>query len=277
MILLDGKKVSKEIIADLKERRKKINDNVKLAIIWVGNNPASEIYINNKKKQCAKINVLCDVYHLEEDTKENEVLELIDKLNNDNTVTGILVQSPLPNGIDEIKCFNKIDSKKDIDGFSNISVGNLYLGSPKLVSCTPKGVVRLLEYYGIDLEGKNVCLINRSNIVGKPLFHLLISKNATVTMCHSKTRNLKDITKNADIIISAVGKPNFLTVDMVKDGAIIVDVGISRVDGKVLGDVDFNNVSEKASYITPVPGGVGPMTIAMILENILIAKEDNNG
>ena len=150
MILLDGKKVSKEIIADLKERRKKINDNVKLAIIWVGNNPASEIYINNKKKQCAKINVLCDVYHLEEDTKENEVLELIDKLNNDNTVTGILVQSPLPNGIDEIKCFNKIDSKKDIDGFSNISVGNLYLGSPKLVSCTPKGVVRLLEYYGID-------------------------------------------------------------------------------------------------------------------------------
>lgn len=277
MILLDGKKVSKEIIANLKERRKKINDNVKLAIIWVGNNPASEIYINNKKKQCAKINVLCEVYHLDEDTKENEVLELIEKLNNDNTVTGILVQSPLPNGIDETKCFNTIDPKKDIDGFSNISVGNLYLGSPNLVSCTPKGIVRLLEYYDIDLEGKNVCLINRSNIVGKPLFHLLISKNATVTMCHSKTRNLKDITKNADIIISAVGKPKFITTDMVKDGAIVVDVGISRIDGHVVGDVDYDEVSKKASYITPVPGGVGPMTIAMILENILIAKEENNG
>ncbi len=273
MTILDGKMVSNDIIANLKKRREKINDTIKLAIIWVGNNPASEIYINNKKKQCAKINVLCDVYHLDEDTLENEVLELIDKLNKDTTVTGILVQSPLPNGIDEIKCFNKIDSKKDIDGFSNISVGNLYLGRPRLVSCTPKGIIRLLEYYGIDLEGKNVCLINRSNIVGKPLFHLLISKNATVTMCHSKTRNLKDITKNADVIISAVGKPKFITADMVSDGAIVVDVGISRIDGKVVGDVDFANVSEKTSYITPVPGGVGPMTIAMILENILIAKE----
>ena len=273
MILLDGKKVSKEIIANLKERREKINDDIKLAIVWVGNNPASEIYINNKKKQCAKINVLCDVYHLAEDTKENEVLELIDKLNNDNAVTGILVQSPLPNGIDETKCFNKIDPKKDIDGFSNVSVGNLYLGRPQLVSCTPKGIIRLLEYYGIDLEGKNVCLINRSNIVGKPLFHLLIAKNATVTVCHSKTKDLKEITKKADIVISAVGKPKFITADMINDGTIVVDVGISRIDGKVVGDVDFATVSEKASYITPVPGGVGPMTIAMILENILIAKE----
>lgn len=276
MILLDGKKVSKEIIDNLKERRKKINDNIKLAIIWVGNNPASEIYISNKKKQCTKVNVLCDVYHLDEDTKENEVLELIEKLNNDKTVTGILVQSPLPKGIDETKCFNKINPKKDIDGFSNVSVGNLYLGRPKLVSCTPKGIIKLLEYYDIDLEGKNVCLINRSNIVGKPLFHLLISKNATVTMCHSKTKNLKDITKEADIIISAVGKPKFITEDMVKEGAIVIDVGISRIDGHVVGDVDFASVSEKASYITPVPGGIGPMTIAMILENILIAKEEED-
>lgn len=275
MILLDGKKVSEEILAELKLRREKIADKIKLAIILVGDNEASKIYIKNKKRKCHQLDIDVDVYCLSLGTKEEEVIDLIETLNRDKEVTGILLQSPVPDNIDIIKCFNSIDYRKDIDGFSCTSVGNLYLGQEKLVSCTPKGIIRLLDYYDIDLEGKNVCLINRSNIVGKPLFHLLLQRGATVTVCHSKTKNLSEHTKNADIVISAVGKPNFITGDMVKDGVIVIDVGISRVDGHVVGDVDFSNVSLKASYITPVPGGVGPMTVAMIMENILIAKEEN--
>ena len=268
-MILDGRKVSNEIIENIKLKIEKLNPKIIFAIIWIGNDEASSIYVNNKIKKCEYVGINVELYHLENDISETEVLNLIDELNNRVDVSGILLQSPIPNHIDINKCFNKIDYRKDIDGFSNVSGGNLYLGNPSFVSCTPKGIIRLMDYYDIDLTGKNVCIINRSNIVGKPLFHLLISRNATVTMCHSKTIDLKKYTKNADIIITAVGKPKFITKDMIKKGSVIIDVGISRVNGKVVGDVDFDHVSKKASYITPVPGGVGPMTIAMVLENIL--------
>lgn len=268
-MILDGKMVSKEIIESLKEKIDKLDEKIGFAVIWVGNDQASSIYVNNKIKKCEKVGIHTELYHLEDSISEDELLQLIDELNKRDDINGILLQSPIPKHIDINKCFNKISPLKDIDGFSKESCGNLFLGNKSFVSCTPKGVIRLLDYYNIELKGKNVCLINRSNIVGKPLFHLLIERDATVTMCHSKTVNLKEHTKNADIVISAVGKPNFITEDMIKDGAVVIDVGISRVDGKVVGDVDFENVSKKTSYITPVPGGVGPMTIAMVLENIL--------
>lgn len=273
MVLLDGKKVSNEILTNIKNEISKLNKKIGFAIIWIGNNNASEIYVKNKLKKCEELGIDGKLFHLEENTNEDEVLSLIDTLNDDKSINAILLQSPVPEHINIIKCFNKISDKKDIDGFSNISAGNLSLGNPTFISCTPKGIIRLLDHYKIDLEGKNICLINRSNIVGKPLFNLLIQRNATVTMCHSKTKNLKDFTKSADIVISAVGKPNFITSDMVKKDVIVIDVGINRVDGKVVGDVDFNEVSKKASFITPVPGGVGPMTIAMIFENILKTTE----
>jgi len=268
-MVLDGKKVSSEIIENIKKEIELLDKKIGFAIIWIGNDSASSIYVNNKIKKCENVGINAELYHLDENITEEEVLNLIDKLNNRKDIHGILLQSPIPKHININKCFNKISYKKDIDGFSKDSAGNLFLGNPSFISCTPKGIMKLFEYYNIDLKGKNVCLINRSNIVGKPLFHLLIEKDATVTMCHSKTNNLSEHTKMADIVISAVGKPNFITADMIKEDAIVVDVGISRVDGKVVGDVDFENVSEKASYVTPVPGGVGPMTIAMVLENIL--------
>jgi len=269
MTLLDGKKVSNEIIENIKEKISMENIKLGFAIIWVGNDEASSIYVKNKIKKCEYVGINTELFHLEENTTENQLIELIEKLNNRDEINGILLQSPVPKHINITNCFNAIDSRKDIDGFSNVSVGNLYLGKPFHVSCTPKGIIKLLDYYNINLEGKNVCLINRSNIVGKPLFHLLIDKNATVTMCHSKTNNLEKFTKEADIVISAVGKPKFITSKMIKDDAIVIDVGISRVEGKVVGDVDYEEVSKKTSFITPVPGGIGPMTIAMVLENIL--------
>ena len=274
MVLLDGKKVSNEIIEEIKIKIEKLKKKVKFAIIWIGNDTASEIYVKNKIQKCEYVGINVELFHLPEEIEEIKVLELIDKLNNDNEINGILLQSPVPAHINITKCFNRINYKKDIDGFSNISVGNLGLGIPSHISCTPKGIVRLLEYYNIELEGKNVVIINRSNIVGKPLFNLLISKDATVTMCHSKTKDLTKFTMNADILISAVGKPHFITENMIKEGAIVIDVGISRVDGKVTGDVDFENVAKKVSYLTPVPGGIGPMTIAMVLENIVDTLEE---
>lgn len=271
--IFDGKKVSNEILSEVKEKIDKLNKKLGLAIIWVGNNEASHIYIKNKLKRCEELGVKGNLYHLDENTTEEEVITLIEKLNNDNSIDGIILQSPVPNQIDIIKCFNKIIPSKDIDGFSNISLGNLLLDKPGHISCTPKGVMKLLDYYHINLDGKSVCLINRSIIVGKPLFNLLIRRNATVTMCHSHTKNLSEYTKNADIVISAVGKPKFITKNMLKDGAIVIDVGISRIDGKVVGDVDFDDVLDKVAYITPVPGGVGPMTVAMIFENLLESIE----
>ena len=281
MALLDGKKVSNEIVENLKIEIEKKHLKLGFAVIWIGNDSASSIYVNNKIKKCKEIGIETELFHFEENVTEEEIINLIDELNSREDVNGILIQSPVPNHINYSNCVNRINILKDIDGFSNISVGNLYMGYPTHVSCTPKGIIKLLEYYNISLEGKNVCLINRSNIVGKPLFHLLISKNATVTMCHSKTRNLDFFTKNADIVISAVGKPNFITEDMIKENAIVIDVGISRVldentgKTKVVGDVSFDSVSKKASYITPVPGGVGPMTIAMVLDNIVSTERKN--
>lgn len=274
MILLDGKKVSTEIIENIKNEISSRNLSIGFAIIWVGNDEASSIYVRNKIKKCEEVGIKTELYHLSEDITEKELLNLIEELNFREDIDGILLQSPIPENINITNCFDKILPSKDIDGFSNVSVGNLCLGNPMHVSCTPKGIMKLLEYYNIDVAGKDVCIINRSNIVGKPLFNLLISKDATVTMCHSKTKNIIDYTKRADIVISAVGKPKFITEDMIKENSVIIDVGISRLDGKVIGDVDFENVSKKASYITPVPGGVGPMTIAMVLENILNTKKE---
>lgn len=274
MVLLDGKKVSGEIIEDIKLQISNNNLKIGFAVIWVGNDEASSIYVNNKIKKCEYVGIKVELYHLGNNISEENLLKLIDELNHNDNINGILLQSPLPKHIDATKCFNRIDPKKDIDGFSNLSVGNLCLGKPFHISCTPKGIIRLFDYYNIDLEGKNICLINRSNIVGKPLLHLLLGRNATVTVCHSKTNDIKKFAREADIIISGVGIPNFITDDMIKENSIVIDVGISRVNGKVVGDVDFENVSKKASYITPVPGGVGPMTIAMVLENILNAVKE---
>jgi len=274
-MILDGKKVSEEIIGSLKEKIAKIPFKIVFAVIWIGNDEASSIYVRNKVRKCESVGINVELYHLEVNVSEQEVLQLIDELNIRDEIKGILLQSPIPNHIDIHKCFDRISPKKDIDGFSKISCGNLFLAKPSFISCTPKGIMKLLEYYNIELKGKNVCIINRSNIVGKPLFHLLIDQDATVTMCHSKTVNLIEHTKNADILISAVGKPKFITENMIKEKAMVVDVGISRIDGHVVGDVDFENVSKKALYTTPVPGGVGPMTIAMVLENILEGVEKN--
>lgn len=269
MILLDGKKVSNELIENYKNIIEKEKLNIKFAIIWVGDNEASKIYVNNKIKKCESIGIKVDLYHLDINTSIEELLNIIDNLNNDDSVNGILVQSPIGNIEDESIIFNSIKESKDIDGFSKNSIGSLVLGSPKYISCTPLGIMKLLDYYNISVSGKHVVIINRSNIVGKPLFQLLINRDATVTMCHSKTVDLNKYTKMADIIITAVGKQNFITRDMIKENVVIIDVGISRVDGKVVGDVDFNNVLDKCYAITPVPGGVGPMTITSVLNNLI--------
>lgn len=273
-MILDGKKLSNEIIENIKKEIAKIDKKIVFAIIWVGNDEASSIYVNKKIATCESVGIIPKLFHLNDDVLEEELLNLIDKLNSDDDVAGILVQSPIPKHLDINKCFNRISPDKDIDGFSVASSGRLFLGNESFVPCTPKGIMRLLDYYNISLKGKSVCIINRSNIVGKPLLHLLVNRDATVTMCHSKTVNIASHIKNADIVISAVGKPNFITGDMIKIGAVVIDVGISRVDGKVVGDVDFGSVCDKASYITPVPGGVGPVTIAMVLENILCAVRE---
>ena len=269
MTILDGKATSLKIIEEIKNEITINNYKIGFAIIWVGNDEASSIYVKNKIKKCEEVGIKTELFHLADSINEEELLNLIDELNERSDINGILLQSPIPKHINITKCFNRIKPNKDIDGFSNISVGNLCLGMPSLISCTPKGIMRLFKEYNIDLEGKNVCLINRSNIVGKPLFNLLIGENATVTMCHSKTKDIKKITRDADIVITAVGIPGFITADAIKEDTIVIDVGISRVNGKVVGDVVYEEVSQKASYITPVPGGVGPMTIAMVLENIL--------
>lgn len=276
MILLDGKKVSNELINNYKSIIEDNNLKIKFAIIWVGDNPASSIYVNNKIKKCESVGIEVILYHLDNLTKEGELLKLIDELNNDSSINGILVQSPIGNIEDESKIFNSISEYKDIDGFSKNSIGSLVLGSPKYISCTPLGIIKLLDYYNIDVSGKHVVIINRSNIVGKPILQLLLKRDATVTMCHSKTVNLEKYTKDADILITAVGKPKFITNNMIKEGVTIIDVGISRVDGKVVGDVDFQNVKDLCYAITPVPGGVGPMTIVSVINN-LIESEKYNG
>ncbi len=243
----------------------------------VGDDSASKVYVRNKSKACEKVGVEYEEFLLDSNITEKELFDLIDKLNKDKTINGILLQSPIPKHLDQNKAFSKIIPEKDVDGFNPINVGNLCIGNDGFISCTPFGIMKIFEYYDIELEGKNAVVLGRSNIVGKPMMQCLLSKNATVTVCHSKTKNLKEITKNADILISAIGKPNFVKEDMVKDGAIVIDVGISRLeDGSLCGDVDFNNVCNKVAGITPVPGGVGPMTIAMLLYNLVKATKKQN-
>ena len=280
-VIIDGKELAKKIRANLKiecEELKKKNINSKLAVIMVGEDPASKVYVRNKSRACEDVGIKYEEYLLDSKITQKELIELIEKLNNDKTINGILLQSPIPSNLDINEAFRTISPQKDVDGFNPINVGKLVLNQDTFVSCTPYGIMKMFEEYDIDLTGKNVVILGRSNIVGKPLIHCCLNRNATVTSCHSKTQNIAQKAKEADVLISAIGKANFVTADMVKDSAVVIDVGINRLDnGKITGDVDFESVKEKASYITPVPGGVGPMTIAMLMNNVIKATRRQNG
>ena len=275
-IILDGKALSKKIKEQVKvevEELNKKNIYPKLAVIMVGDDKASQVYVRNKSKACETTGIKYEEFLLPESTQMDELLSLIEKLNKRDDIHGILLQSPVPKHLDIYDAFKAIDYRKDVDGFSPINIGRLTLNRQTFISCTPHGIIKLLKEYNIEIEGANAVIIGRSNIVGKPLSQCLLNENATVTICHSKTKNIGEITKNADILISAVGKPKFVTEDMVKENAVVIDVGINRTENGLIGDVDFENVSKKASYITPVPGGVGPMTIAMLMHNVVIAAK----
>lgn len=272
-IRIDGKQISAQIKDELKERVEKENLEVTLAVIQVGNDPASTVYVGNKKKACEYIGIRSLAYELPEETPEEELLQLIKELNDRDDVNGILVQLPLPAHMDEDKVIQTISPKKDVDGFHPQSVGALSIGQPGFVSCTPAGVIQLLKRTGVEIDGKECVIVGRSNIVGKPMALLMLRENATVTVCHSHTKDLKEVTKRADILIVAIGKPKFITKEYVKDGAVVIDVGIHRgADGKLCGDVDYDDVVPITHAITPVPGGVGPMTIAMLMNNCVEAK-----
>ena len=277
MKLINGKEVAKKVRKELKSEVVKLKENginPKLAVVMVGNDPGSTVYVRNKSKACEKVGIEFEEFLYDENLSESELLNVIKKLNEDSTINGILLQSPVPKHIDINKAFRTIAPEKDVDGFNPVNVGNLTIGEDAFISCTPYGVIKMFEEYNIELEGKNAVILGRSNIVGKPMIQCMLSKNATVTVCHSKTKNLKDITKNADILVSAIGRPKFVTKDMIKKDAIIIDVGINRMENsKICGDVDFENVYAKASKITPVPGGVGPMTIAMLMHNLVKATK----
>lgn len=274
-LIIDGKKISTEIkdetrdkVAELKAAGKEIS----LAVVQVGDNPASCVYVRNKKKACEYVGIKSVSHELPEETTEAELLELIDKLNNDDTINGILVQLPLPAHMDENKVIDAISPYKDVDGFHLMNVGALSTGQKGFISCTPYGIIQLLKRSNIDITGKHCVVIGRSNIVGKPMSMLLLRENGTVTVVHSKTQNMKEITKQADILVVAIGKPKFVDDTFVKEGAVVIDVGINRdEDNKICGDVDYDKVFDKVSAITPVPGGVGPMTIAMLMNNCLEA------
>ena len=280
-IIIDGKELAKKIRANLKiecEELKNKQINPKLAVIMVGDDQASKVYVRNKSKACEDVGIEYKEYLLSSTTTQKELIELIEKLNQDKTINGILLQSPIPANLDINEAFRTISPQKDVDGFNPVNVGKLVLNQDTFLSCTPYGIMKMFEKYNIDLTGKNVVILGRSNIVGKPLMHCCLNKNATVTVCHSKTQNLAQKAKEADILISAIGKAQFVTADMVKENAVVIDVGINRLEnGKITGDVDFENVKEKASYITPVPGGVGPMTIAMLMNNVIKATKRQNG
>ena len=277
MKLINGKEVAKKVRKELKSEVVKLKENginPKLAVVMVGNDPGSTVYVRNKSKACEKVGIEFEEFLYDENLSESELLNVIKKLNEDSTINGILLQSPVPKHIDINKAFRTIAPEKDVDGFNPVNVGNLTIGEDAFISCTPYGVIKMFEEYNIELEGKNAVILGRSNIVGKPMIQCMLNKNATVTVCHSRTKNIEEITKKADIVISAIGKPKFVKENMVKDGAVVIDVGINRLeDGSIVGDVDFDEVSKKASYITPVPGGVGPMTIAMLLNNVVKATK----
>lgn len=278
--LIDGKIVSAAVkdrvkaeVAELKEK----GISVGLAVILVGEDPASKIYVANKKKACEDLGIKSFEYVLPADTTQEQLLSLINTLNQEKNVNGILCQLPLPKGLDDQTVINAISAQKDVDAFHPANVGKIMIGDYDFVPCTPAGVMEMLKYYDISPEGKECVVIGRSNIVGKPMSMLLLHKNGTVTTCHSRTVDLKEVCLRADILVAAVGKAKFVTADMVQPGAVVIDVGMNRADGKLCGDVDFDTVKEKASYITPVPGGVGPMTIAMLMQNTLTAAKKQNG
>ena len=280
-VILDGKAVSAKVKEEVKEEveaLKKQGVSVGLAVIIVGNNPASRTYVNNKKKACEAAGIVSEEYALPEETTQEELLALVEELNHKDSINGILCQLPLPKQLDEEAVIAAISDKKDVDAFSAVNVGHIMIGDYSFLPCTPAGIMEILRRYNIDVAGKECVVIGRSNIVGKPMAMLLLHQNGTVTICHSKTKNLKEVTSRADILVAAVGIPHFVTADMVKEGAVVIDVGMDRDEnGKLCGDVDFAAVEPKASYITPVPGGVGPMTIATLLKNTVTAAKQQNG
>lgn len=272
MTIIDGKALSEKILKEIEEEHneliKKVGRKAGLAVIIVGENPASQIYVRNKIRACEKVGFYSETIRLDENITEENLLSEIEKLNNDSNIDGILVQLPVPKHIDELKIINAISPQKDVDGFHTTNIGKMMIGDETgFLPCTPAGVIQMLEEYNIELEGKDVLVIGQSNIVGKPMTLLLIKKRATVQVCNSKTKNLSEKLQKADVVIAAAGSPKLVKASDVKEGVVVIDVGINRVDGKLCGDVDFEEVSKKASFITPVPGGVGPMTIAMLIKN----------
>ena len=276
--IIDGKKISAEIRAEIKEKalafESKNGFKPGLAVIIVGSDPASQVYVRNKRRACEEVGFYSEAYELPEDTTQTELIELVDKLNKDPKIHGILCQLPLPKHLDENEVILRIDPKKDVDAFHPYNVGKIMIGDYDFLPCTPAGVMALLDRSGIEIKGKECVVVGRSNIVGKPQAMLLLHAHGTVTVCHSRTKDLREVCRRADILVAAIGKADFFTADMVKDGAVVIDVGMNRrADGKLTGDVDFASVEPKASYITPVPGGVGPMTITMLMQNTLTAAE----
>jgi tetrahydrofolate dehydrogenase/cyclohydrolase, NAD(P)-binding domain protein len=279
MIIIDGKEFSKKILEEISNEQKEIVEKKNLrpaglAVIIVGENPASQVYVRNKTRACEKVGFYSETIKLEENISENDLIKKIEELNENDKIDGILVQLPLPKHIDELKVINSIKPEKDVDGFSNVNVGKMVIGDESgFLSCTPYGIMQLLEGYDIDVDGKDVVVVGRSNIVGKPMAMMLIQKGATVQVCNSRTKDLSKKLKKADIIVVAVGVPRMIKATDVKEGVVVIDVGINRVDGKLCGDVNYEDVAQKASYITPVPGGVGPMTIASLIKNTFISYQ----
>ena len=276
MEIIDGKALAKNIRENLKKDVEQLKEKgvyPKLAVILVGNDKASQIYVKSKNKACTELGIDYEEVLLGENTTMKELLDIIDELNERKDISGILLQSPIPEGLDINEAFRRISPSKDVDGFNPVSMGKLCLNQDTFVSCTPYGIMKMFETYNIEIKGKHAVILGRSNIVGKPMALNLLNRDATITICHSKTKKLSEITKQADILISAIGKKNFVTADMVKPGAVVIDVGINRTEDGLFGDVDFENVKEKTSYITPVPGGVGPMTVAMLMNNVVKAAK----
>lgn len=277
--IIDGKAIAERVRADVRKKAEafaaKKGRRVGLAVILAGENPTSKIYVRNKIKACEDAAIKSFSYELPAETPESKIIELVQALNEDKNIDGILVQLPLPEGVNEKRVLEHVAPHKDVDGFHAMNAGNLMLGNPCLAACTPQGCIELIRSAGVEIEGKNAVVVGRSNIVGKPMAMLLLQNNATVTVAHSRTQDLKSVTSRADILVAAVGIKEFITGDMIKSGAVVIDVGMNRHDGKLYGDVNFGEACEKASYITPVPGGVGPMTIAMLLSNTVAAAEKN--
>ncbi len=277
MYLIDGKEISKKVKAEVKNEVATLPSQPKLLVILVGDDPASKVYVSSKEKACKLCGIESETICVPADVSQKEVIDIIEKANADPKVNGILLQLPLPNSMDTQTILNKISPEKDVDGLTSINQGKLFMNMDCMVPCTPKGIMRLLKEYNVELAGKNAIVIGRSVLVGKPVAMLLLNQNATVTIAHSKTKNLAEICSNMDIIVAAVGKPKFVTADMVKEGAVVIDVGINRVLGNLVGDVDFYGVESKVSRMTPVPGGVGPMTIACLLENVVECYKKQKG